>query len=512
MTRFSRSLCLRLAAGITSVALVASGCGGSSSSDGADGGEPVQGGTLRLLATGGKATNLDPQTNEGTSSDRPRWGALYDKLMEMDEEGVPQPALAESIEANDDATEWTITLREDAMLHSGRAYNADDLIFSIKRVLDPKVGALGKDAIEFINPEGISKVDERTVKLTLDEAYGPVPEAFTTNYLAMVPEDFDPKDPDGTGPFALEKHTPGQETTLTRFDEYWGQVAHIDELVVTDVADSAAQVNALRGGQAEIVDAIPPAEIKTLESSGDMKILRSPSWQQFPIVMNVKKPPFDKVEVRQALRLVVDREQMVDVALNGHGAIANDYASRTEACEQPDVTQRKQDIAEAKKLLAKAGESGLELELVTTNGAAGFAESAPVFAEQAKKAGINVKVRTLDVDAYLEKYGEWDFAVDWIIDDYPSWVQRTQMPGGAYNNSHFNDDEYNKRAKEAFSIADPDERCEAFKDLKEIEYERGASIVWGFSDRIHGYSSRVHGLKPHIAGTELDQLNEVWIK
>lgn len=513
MARTSRSLSLRLVAGISTVALMASGCASSSSSGGGagDGGTPVKGGTLRVLATGGKATNLDPQTNEGTASDRPRWGAMYGKLLEMDQDGVPQPSMARSVESNADATEWTITLRDDIKLHSGRSYTSDDLIYSLKRIMDPKTGALGKDSLTFVDPEGITKVDERTVKLKLKSPYGPVREALTTNYMAMVPKDFDPKNPDGTGPFKLEKHTPGQETTFVRFDDYWGQVPYVDKLVITDVADSAAQANALRGGQAEIVDAVPPAEIKTIEGSTNMKILRSPSWQMFPIVMNVDKAPFNKPKVREALRLVVDREQMVDVALNGDGEIANDYASRTDACEQPDLPQRKQDIPRAKQLLAEAGESDLELELVTTNGSAGFAESAPVFAEQAKKAGVTVKVKTLSVDAYLEKYGQWDFAVDWIINDYPGWVERTQLPGGAYNNSHFDDDEYTKKAKAAFAIADDDERCEAYKELKEIEYERGASIVWGFSDRIHAYASTVHGLKPQIAGTELDHFNEVWI-
>lgn len=494
--------------------LVVSACSSSSSSssDGGSEGEPVKGGTLRLLATGGAVKNLDPQTNEGTASDGPRWGALFDRLMEMSPDGVPEPSLAESITPNDDATEWTVKLRDDAMLHSGRLYDADDLVYSLKRILDPKIGAKGKDSIAFIDPDGISKVDARTVLLKLKKPYGPVREAFTTNYVAMVPKDFDPQKPDGTGPFKLDSYTPGQESVMSRFDDYWGDVAHVDKLVITDVADGAAQVNALRGGQADIIDAVPPAEIKSIEATPNLKILQSPSWQYFPIVMNVDTPPFDDVRVRQAFRLIADRQQIVDVALNGYGSIANDFASRTTACKQPDLPQRTQDIAEAKKLLAEAGQSDLKIDLVTTNGTAGMAEGAPVFAEQAKKAGITINVKKLDVDSYLAKYGKWPLAVDWIIDDYVGSVQRTLLPSGAYNNSHFDDKEYNELAAKAFALADDKARCDAYQEMKTVEYERGASIVWGFSDIIHGYSDKVHGLKPAIAGNELDDLNEAWIK
>lgn len=505
---------VRVAAGVVALTLALSACGSSSSpasSNEGEGGDPVKGGTLRVLAAGGGVKNLDPQTNEGTAVDQPRWAALFDKLMVMSPEGTPEPSLAESIEPNDDATEWTITLRDDAVLHSGRLYNADDLIFSIERILDPATGAKGKDALTFIDPAGIEKVDEYTVKLNLKQPYGPVREAFTTNYVTMVPKDFDPENPDGTGPFTLDSYTPGQESTMSRFDDYWGQVAYVDKLVITEVADSAAQVNALRGGQAEIIDAVPPAEIKAIEAAGDLQIYRSPTWQYFPIIMNVDVAPFDDPRVRQALRLVADRQQMVDVALNGYGEIANDYASRTDACEQPDLAQREQDIEEAKRLLAEAGQSDLQLELVTTAGTAGMAETAPVFAEQAKAAGIDVEVRNVDIDTYLGKYGQWPFAVDWIIDDYVGSVQRTLLPGGAYNNSHFNDEEYNELAADAFAIADDQERCEAYKEMKTIEYERGASIVWGFSDAVHAYANNVHGLQPNVAGQELDHLNEVWI-
>lgn len=505
---------VRAASTLAILALALTGCSPSSTpSNGSDGGEPVAGGTLRLVATAGNAANLDPQTNEGASVDRPRWAALYNKLMGMDANGVPQPELAASITSNAEATKWTVKLRSDAMLHlAKRPYNADDLIFSVKRIIDPATGAKGKDALRFIDPNGIRKVDDFTVEFDLPTPYGAVPEAFTQNYIWMVPKDFDPKKPDGTGPFTLESYTPGQQSVMHRFDDYWGDVAHVEKLVISDVKDSAAQVNALRGGQADIIDAVPPAEVKSIETAGSLKVLRSPSWQYFPIIMDVNVAPYSDVRVRQALRLVADRKQMVDVALNGYGVVANDFASRTTACKQPDVPQREQNIDEAKRLLAEAGQSNLKLELVTTNGTAGMAEAAPVFAEQAKKAGIEVTVRNLDANTYLEKYGQWPFAVDWITDDYRGSVQRTLLPGGSYNNSHFNDPEFNDLAAKAFATPDPAVRCDIFAQMKKIEYDRGSQIVWGFSDSIHGHSAKVHGLEPSISGNELEYLNRVWIK
>lgn len=505
----------RAAGSALALTLALTACSASSdpSSPGPDDGRPVVGGTLRLLATGGNVRTLDPQTNEATAAASPTWTALYSKLMDQDPKtGEPVPALAESIEPNEDATEWTITLREDAMLHeAGRPYDADDAIFSIKRILDPKTGAKGVDALSFIDADGLEKVDDFAFKLNLKQPYGLVREAFATNYASMVPEDFDAQHPDGTGPFTLQKYTPGQSVEMLRFDDYYGEKAFVDKLVITEVADSAAQINALQSGQAEIIDAVPPAQVKAIESSPSLKVLQGPSWQYFPIIMNVDIEPFDDVRVRQALRLIADRQQIVDVALNGYGDVANDYADRGEACPPNGLPQRSQDIDEAKRLLAEAGESDLELDLVTTNGTAGMAETAPVYAEQAKEAGVTINVRNLDVDSYLAKYGQWPFAVDWILDDYPTSVLRTLLPGGAYANAHWDDKTYQAMAEAAFAEADETKRCEHFAQMQAYEYENSPLIVWGFSDTVHAYASDVHGLVPDVAGGEFERLNKVWI-
>jgi peptide/nickel transport system substrate-binding protein len=499
-------------AGAVALGLTAcSGSGSGSTSSAADSDEPVEGGTLRVMAAGANAVSLDPQATEGTTVDGIRWGALYDKLTTMQPDGTVVPSLAETIESNETADEWTVTLRDGIATHDGGTFDADDLIFSVRRILDPATAAKGVDQLAFIDPEGIERVDDLTALFTLPQPFGLFEQVWTGNYMSMVPEGFDPADPIGTGPFTLDSYTPGQESRMSRFDDYWGEVAHVDELVVTDVAEASAQANALRGGQADIIGDVPASEVAAIEGNDQLRIMRNPTWQYFPIIMDVEQAPFDDERVREAMRLIADRDQLVDVALNGYGNVGNDYVARTEACPRPDVDQREQDIEAARQLLEEAGVPDLQLELATTAGAPGMVESATVFAEQAREAGVEISVRNLDPADYLERYGQWQFAVDWIIDDYPGAVQRSLLPGGAFNNSHWNDPEFNELAAQALAEPDLEARCDLFSQMQTIEWERGAQIVWGFSDTLHAHTAQVQGLTPNISGDQLEDLNLVWL-
>src|SRR5699024_10315887 len=115
----------------------------------------------------------------------------------------------------------------------------------------------------------------------------------------------------------------------------------------------------------------------------------------------VDKKPFDDVKVRQAFRLVVDREQMIEQVLSGVGTIGNDMFGPLSE-NYPDFPQRKQDSDKAKKLLAAAGyPDGLEVDLVTAPIQSGAVESAQVFAQQAAEAGITVKIRKVDATTFF---------------------------------------------------------------------------------------------------------------
>ena len=163
------------------------------------------------------------------------------------------------------------------------------------------------------------------------------------------------------------------------------------------------------------------------------------AWQ--PFTMRVDQAPFDDKRVRQAMRLIVDREQMIQQALSGQGRVANDLYSPFDPAYNKDLAQREQDLEEAKSLLKQAGQSDLRVELVTAPVFQGLVEAAQVLAEQAKGAGVAIKVRKVDSGTfYGDNYLKWGFAQDfWFTRTYLGQVAQGSLKNSPFNETHWND-------------------------------------------------------------------------
>ncbi len=170
-----------------------------------------------------------------------------------------------------------------------------------------------------------------------------------------------------------------------------------------DFADPSAQVNALFSGAIDAMTDIPFAQLATAQSHSNVKILESPGGGWLPLCMAVDMPPFDNVNVRKAMRLIVDRPAMLAQVLSGHGRVANDLYAPFDADFDKALPQRHQDIDQAKALLKAAGMENLTVDLHTTDGAAGMVDSANIFAAQAKAAGVTINVKN-DPNYYGDQY------------------------------------------------------------------------------------------------------------
>jgi peptide/nickel transport system substrate-binding protein len=500
-----------LAGGVLLVGSSLSACSPPKSAAKTSSATPVKGGTLRLGVPGSTSDSLDPHHNQAAVTDLMRVAQLYEPLTALKPDSSVEFRLAESMTPNATADEWVVKLRSGVKMHDGSTFGADDVIASVTRMLDPKTASRGASLLSFMKAGGMTKVDDVTVKFTLLRPYGPFKEIWATWYLLMAKKGFDPKNPVGTGPFKFKSFTAGQSSTFTRFDEYWGGAAHVDAVQIIDFSDNTAALNALRGAQIDMCYAVPLASAASLKSAPNIKVLDSKTSMYIPIVMRTDQAPFNDVRVRTAMRLIADREELVSVALNGYGSVANDWIGRYNTAGDPDLPQRKQDIAQAKALLAAAGQSNLTVELATTNGTDGMVQAAQVFAEQAKKAGVTINVKNLDVSAFLAKYTEWTMAMDFYAEPYINLVPTTLLPGGAGNASHWNDKEFEALALKTFAQSDDHERGVLENDMKKIEYERGGNIVWGWADVLNAYRDSVHGVVQDTTGDALFRLHDMWL-
>lgn len=456
-------------------------------------------GTIRLAAAGGSADSLDPHRTQGQVIDIMRFTNLFDGLAEHNPDASTALVLAESMTPNDAADEWTVKLHDSITCHDGNPYTTEDVLYSVKRILDPENPTKGAGLISFIDPEAIEIVDDTTMIFRLAKPYGPFREIWANRYLRMVPRDFDPDAPNGTGAYKYVSFTPGQESVFKSHAEYFRGAPSIERVVISDIAETSAQINALRGGQVDVAYDVPLAEARIIDADPNMSLLNNPTGMSILMYMRVDKAPFDDARVREAFRLIADRQQIVNVALSGYGEVGNDVQARSIApCGATGIPQRTQDIERAKALLEEAGQSGMTITLNTVAGTTGMVECAQVFAEQAKEAGITVEVANLDLSSYLANYGEWTFGVDFLVDSYLPVVARSLIPGGAFNNTHWNDKEFISLYEQAVGTADPSARCDIINEMQKIEYQRGGNILWGFSNTLNAYAPNIQGVEPYV--------------
>ena len=336
----------------------------------------------------------------------------------------------------------------------------------------------------------------------------------------IVPVGFDPKHPIGTGPFKAVSFTPNQQFVTERNDNYWGtgvpsRVPYVDKVVYTEYPEESSQVNALLSGQEDIVDLLSIDSARSLPSSGQKVLINTKAAGYNPLFVRVDVAPFSDVRVRQALRLVVNRPQMVDIVFGGHGNIANDIFGLYAPEYDHSLPQRVQDIEQAKSLLKQAGKENLSVQMTIAPVAQGVVKSAQVFAQQASAAGITVALRQITVtEMYGPNYTKWPFSVDyWLYNFYLPTVGLAMIPGAFFNETSWNDPTYNKLYKQALAAVDVSKRADICHEMQTIEYNSGGNIIPYWAPVIDGFSPKVQGLTSTISGQPMHDydLSPVWL-
>jgi peptide/nickel transport system substrate-binding protein len=251
------------------------------------------------------------------------------------------------------------------------------------------------------------------------------------------------------------------------------------------------------------MDNLPYNLISSVKGQGG-QIIEAESGAWVPFTMRVDVKPFSDVRVRQAMRLICDRKQMIDNALSGKGRLGNDLYAPFDPAYAKDLPQREQDIDQAKSLLKAAGQDGLQVQLFTGDDIGSVAPAtAQLFVAQAKKAGVDVKVIKKN-PFYGDDYLSYPFAQDfWNTRNYLPQAAVGSMPGkGNYDETHFEKAaDYSKFAgliAAAQKEIDEDKRNSLLQQAQEIEYNEGGYIIWGFRTQVDATSSKVQGLKSSV--------------
>lgn len=291
-------------------------CGGSSSSSKttATTAKAKRGGTLHPAVIGSTDDTVDAHigtANTGTSAQYAF--QMYDGLTQFDHAYTPQLSMADEFELAPDAMSWTVRLKPGLEFHNGKSVTADDVMFSILRIINPKNGASDAVQLASIDPKGLKKLDNLTVKINLLYPDVSIFDGFAKYASGIVPVGYDPKHPIGSGPFKFVSFNPLQRTVLTRFDNFWRkgpdgqQLPYLDGIQYIAFTDQTAIGNAVASSAVDGAAGMAPAQYALARSNPNMNTLVPQGYGYTTITMRVDRAPFTDVRVRQAMKLMLDR-------------------------------------------------------------------------------------------------------------------------------------------------------------------------------------------------------------
>lgn len=424
---------------------------------------------------------------------------VYSRLVRQDDKGEPAPELATSWSANADATEWTLKLQTGVKFHDGSDFDAADVKYSLERIKDPALESPVASVLGMI--DHVDVVDPATAKIVLSSPHAGLPVLLLDYRVRMVPEGAGPtlqEKPVGTGPFKVESFDAEGQTILVANEDYWEGRPKLDKVQFTAIPDSEARNQAMLAGDLNY-NSLTIDQLPQYKDNPKFTVQDFPAGGWFGIVFRTDTKPFDDARVRKAIRIAVDRPDMMKLMVGeGNGTVGCDQPVRAD-----DPFRAKldcpQDIEGAKKLLAQAGYAdGIDIEVQTADLEPGMVRFAEVYQQQVAKAGIRVKLTLAPSDGYWDDV--WMKAPACVT----SWGERpadqilneAYRTGSSWNESYFASAAYDQLLDKARSSLDMAVAREHYVEAQRILFEEGGTFIPYQEDGRRVLTADVTGIKP----------------
>ena len=471
-----------------------------------------RGGNLKLGLTGGSSSDTVDPHKSLTYLDTSRLQSLYQPLVQLNAQAQVEYVLAESITPHQGSlSEWVISLRPGVTFHDGKDFTSADVLYTFQRIYAG--GFTGKFGLGPIDLRNTKALDKLTVLVKLTKPFASFAEQLAAfwYYLYIAPSGFNPAKPVGTGPFVYQSFTPGQRSVFTRNPHYWKSgLPYAGTLTVVDFSDNTSLQDALATGVIHGAGALDGPQIASLATTSGIKTVVSHSGEIVPFTMRVDRSPFNDANVRQAMRLLVDRPQMIDSALDGYGVVANDLFSPYDPDFDHSLVRPAQgDIQQAKFLLRKAGQEGLTVSLTTSAVATGTVAMATVLAAQARAAGVTIKLSNVPSGVFFgPNYLKWSFAQDYYnYFPYLAQVGQSMLSDSPFNETHTSNPHYTSLYNQANATASPSLRKEIIYEMQSYDFNEGGYIIPAYIDVLDAYSDKISGYTAGKVGQPLSNFD-----
>lgn len=502
-------------------------------------------------------TSSDLQTLNGILVSDATSGLAADQIFEILVSGNPAdgtltPGLCDFWELSADGVTYTFHLPQGVTWHDGEPFTAEDVRFSFDSVLNEAINSEYRSSVAAVL-DSYRVIDPQTFEMTasdkfvtfLSDAPGSV-RLIPRHLWENVPADQWPNDPGstgddpsrvvGTGPFRFESRTLGDSITLVRNDEYWADVANLDEYIIRVVPDTDAEIQALRAGEVDVVDLVPFAQVEDLANTEGLKVETFPTGGFWYYIYNLDPAItdlFQDRQTRQALFYAIDRQAIVDNITFTYAEVAQGTQPRLSTAYAPDriETQYTYDPDRARQLLAEAGWEDTDGDgIVERNGqpfqvewlsVAGIGEYEQMLAaiqEWWRAVGVEMTPRFVDFPTLLDAQQSHEFQIMNLAFNWtpPFWDQgpmfRTDSYDGGFNYAKYSNPEFDRLDDEQRLELDSERRIDLLIQQSNIVNEDLPVGILLFRDNRVAFSDRLHNYFPENRfGNTLWGLNYVWV-
>lgn len=439
-------------------------------------------------------TNLDIRRTSGAALEQILVDNIYEGLVSRAQDNTIEPRLASEFEKSDDGLTYTFALNEGVTFHDGTEMTSADVVASYEAVRTDE--ALQGHA-SFAGVESITAPDASSVVITLTEPDQNFLFALTgpAGLIFQSEDDTDLQTAEnGTGPFVMQNWSKGSTITFERYDEYWGDPAGVAEVVFEYIPDFTAGVNAALDGSLDVLTAVDPNLAPQLEESDDFVLTEGRTTDKATLAFNNAKAPLDDPRVREALRLGIDHEGLIEAVGAGeplYGPI-------------PELDPGYEDLSDvapydperAKELLAEAGEEDLELTLTIP---AFYGTTVPqVLVSDFSKIGVTLSVDAVEFPTWLEDvHTNKDYELSYVLHVEPRDFGNFADPDYYFG---YDNPEVQRLYTEALTEIDPDASAELLAEAARIVSEDHAAD-WLYTGQT------ITAVRPIVSGFPQDSIN-----
>jgi peptide/nickel transport system substrate-binding protein len=458
-----------------------------------------QGSGNLIAAIAGEPDQLDPQKTTAYFSFEVLEN-VFDTLVEPDANLEMRPALAQSWRVSPDQLTWSFQLRKGVTFQDGSPFTADDVVYSYRRIKDEKLSNVDK----FSAVTDVSAPNPDTVIIRVKQ---PTPNLLTNlgGFKGMaivqrknVESGQISTHPVGTGPFAFASQKSGDSIALTANPNYWGGRPKVPGVTFRFISEPSTALSALQAGEIDWTDSIPTQRVAQLKNDDSIKLAVTPSNDYWYLALNEAREPWKDPRVRQAIAYAIDRKAIVQATSYGTAA-ANQLAIPEGNPWYTPYDEYSYDINEAKRLLAEAGASPKNLDMLVTSEYPETVTAAQVIADNLKPLGITVNIRTVDFATWLDEQntGHFDMLMmGWLGNiDPDDFYYAQHHTGGSSNAQKFSNPDVDRLLDAG--------RIEVNRQVRQQDYAKAATIIADQVSYLYLYNpSVIQAWAPNLSGYE----------